>query len=257
MLKELAVRLLGNNNARLLHAYFRSNPEKELIRKRKAFYAQFLSSGDTYYDVGANYGNRIEPVMDMGVKVVAIEPQKECLSFLKRKYGNKIALVPYGLGEKEEEKTIYISNVHTISSFSKDWIEATQNSGRFSQYTWDKQRKVPMTTLDNLIRNYGKPRFMKIDVEGFELEVLKGLSVPVHMISFEYTVPERTEAAAACIRRLVDISGDAVMFNYSVGESMEWAMNRWISSEEMLVEIAKEAFISTGFGDIYAKSENA
>ena len=46
-----------------------------------------------------------------------------------------------------------------------------------------------MTTLDTLVAEYGEPAFCKIDVEGFEVEALKGLSRPLRALSFEYGPP--------------------------------------------------------------------
>jgi FkbM family methyltransferase len=43
-----------------------------------------------------------------------------------------------------------------------------------------------MTTMDTLISLYGKPDYCKIDVEGFEINVLKGLNIPLNLVSFEY-----------------------------------------------------------------------
>ena len=51
------------------------------VAARKKMYAQFFSgAGDLYFDVGANMGNRIEPLIDMGLKIVAVEPQKKLRS---------------------------------------------------------------------------------------------------------------------------------------------------------------------------------
>ncbi|MBK8389412.1 MAG: FkbM family methyltransferase [Saprospiraceae bacterium] len=208
-----------------------------------------------YYDVGANYGNRIEPIINKGLKIIAVEPQIKCIDFLNKKYGNHITIVPKGLGEKEETKTLYISNAHTISSFSEDWIKATQESGRFSQFNWNQEQTVEITTLDTLIGIYGKPKFIKIDVEGFEYEVLKGLNSPIQTISFEYTVPERNKSVLDCMDRIMEIANQqTVLFNYSIGESMEWALDEWISYLDMKKEISTKRFIDTEFGDIYAKT---
>ena len=227
-----------------------------MVVKRRNLYATFLTSaGDVYFDVGANYGNRIAPLMGMGIKVIAVEPQEKCIRFLKAKYGDKITIVPKGLGASEGVETLYISNAHTISSFSKDWIKATQESGRFSQYNWNKEQKIEMTTLDVLVDIYGRPKFIKIDVEGFEYEVLKGLSSPVAAVSFEYTVPEKLQSVSDCINRIVEISnGSSVEFNYSIGESMEWALSEWLSPRAMEEEIGRDEFIATKFGDIYART---
>ncbi len=239
----------------MLKNIFESKEKKELRKKRRDFYLQFLKSGDIYYDVGANYGNRIEPIIDDNIKIIAFEPQPKCIKKLKSKFGNKITLIQKGLGAKKDTMPMFLARAHTISSLSKDFIKATQESGRFSKYKWDKQIKVEIDTLDN-ISEYGTPSFMKIDVEGFELEVLKGLSTPIKYISCEYTVPERTTSLIDCIKRIDEISGgNKALFNYSVGESMKWALTDWLTPEEMIKEVKKQSFTDTDFGDIYSKVE--
>lgn len=250
-IKNLIRKYIGDKNITYVRSFFPNKEEKIVINKRKIFYAQFLKKGDLYFDVGANYGNRIEPIIGWGVKIIAIEPQVECIEFLIRKYGRNITVIHCGLGDKKEERTMYISNNHLISSFSKEWINATKNSGRFRQFSWNEIRVVDMTTLDILISIFGIPKFIKIDVEGFEFEVLKGLSRPVKNISFEYTVPERKDSVLDCITRLVEITHNKVLFNYSIGESMEWALKDWMSHKEFIYEVKSEKFVNSGFGDIY------
>ena len=52
---------------------------------------------------------------------------------------------------------------------------------------WADHAVVPVTTLDALIDRYGLPAFCKIDVEGFEEAVVRGLSRPIPSVSFEFT----------------------------------------------------------------------
>jgi FkbM family methyltransferase len=223
--------------------------KKELLDKRTAFYRDLIAEGDICFDVGANVGNRIEPLLEAGGKVVAVEPQKSCYKYLKTKFGDAIELVPQGLGAEECEKTFYISSASTISSFSEEWIESVKDD-RFKNLTWKKQETVQLTTLDALIKKFGIPAFIKIDVEGYELEVLSGLSYPVKTIAFEYTVPEQTQKAMECIKRIQEINGNTE-FNYSIGESMEFALTQWLNFDDMCSHITTKAFAETSFGDIY------
>ncbi|MEI6554419.1 MAG: FkbM family methyltransferase [Paludibacter sp.] len=238
--------------------WFPSKSQKEILKieeeenaKRQLFYGSFLSKDDLCFDVGANHGNRITPLLNLGVKVVAVEPQESCYKYLEVKFGKKIQIVKKGLGEKECLKDFHISDVSTISSFSDEWIESVKEN-RFKNHNWNKTVKVEMTTLDKLIELYGTPSFIKIDVEGYELDVLNGLSEPIKMISFEYTVPEHTEKVLKCIDR-IDKNGDNLECNYSVGESMDFELKSWISVKEMKEHIAKKDFIDTDFGDVYLR----
>ena len=241
----------------LKRKYFPNRLQKEFkkieeteISKRNHFYNSFIKSGDLCFDVGANLGNRIIPLLQIGAKVVAIEPQESCYKYLEYKFGKQIEIVKRGLGEAESVKDFHVSDYTVISSFSNDWINSVRD-GRFKGKKWDKLVKVEMTTLDRLIEKYGLPVFIKIDVEGYEYEVLKGLSKKIKMISFEYTVPEQTNKLMDCISQLKTVNPN-VMFNYSIGESMVFGSEEWLSVDKIKKKIGARDFANNGFGDIYA-----
>jgi len=85
--------------------------------QRVAFYSSFIRRGDLCFDVGANMGNRISPLLQIGARVVAVEPQEQCLKILRYKSGKRIEMVPQGIDAVEGRKTFHISNASTISSF--------------------------------------------------------------------------------------------------------------------------------------------
>jgi len=134
---------------------------------------------------------------------------------------------------------------------STEWIESMTASRRFGSENWSKESLVPVTTLDMLIGKYGVPDFCKIDVEGYEYNVLRGLTQRVEVLSFEYTVPEFTNSVVQCIDYLSAIG--PIECNYSLGEEMVWGLQKWISPTHMksLVIDSPEKF--GGFGDIYVR----
>jgi len=229
----------------------RINQNLKDIKKRKLFYSSFIEKNDLCFDVGANIGNRISPLLEIGAKIVAIEPQESCYKYLKYKFGKDIEIVTKGLGESECVKKFHISNASTISSFSEEWINSVKE-GRFKDYNWNKVIKIEMTTLDSLVEKYGLPKFIKIDVEGYELDVLKGLTKPIKIISFEYTVPEQINKVIECIEQ-INKNDANIECNYSIGESMVLASPNWQSVEEMIKFIITKEFIKTGFGDVYVR----
>lgn len=255
-MKQLVKQLVGQNNITWLRSLFPSKAKKDYIQRHSTFYTQLLKTGDTYFDVGANIGDKLEPLINYGIKIIAIEPQTECISYLKKKFGNKITIVPKGLGAKEEIKKLKMTSASTISSFSDEWINATKESGRFSEFDWNETRDIELTTLDKLIKQFGKPTYIKIDVEGFELEVLKGLNTPIKFISFEYTVPEQLGLVKDCLKRIADISDNNIVCNYYHGDSLVWALDNWIGLREMLEHITTPEFIQSSMGDIYVKYIN-
>lgn len=252
-IRKVARVLVGQHNLLYIKSLLPNKAEKEFIQKRIKLYSQFLKKGDLYFDVGANLGNRIEPVLEIGGRVVAVEPQDVCFKYLALKFGKKIALIKKGLADKVGTREFFVSNVHVTSSFSTEWIESVKQSGRFKKREWSKKVQMEMTTLDELIKEYGVPSFIKIDVEGFELEVLQGLSSPIPVISFEYTVPELTNRLIDCIRQVHTVSPNASC-NFSVGEGMELGLPTWISTDEMIKFVKSDSFLQTRFGDVYIKT---
>lgn len=228
--------------------------ESEDFQKRNAFYASFVQKGALCFDVGANLGNRVGPLLSVGARVVAVEPQENCYKALRNKFGKRIEIVTKGLGAEPGIKDFFISNAHTISSFSEEFVEVVKD-GRFKEYNWNKTIQVEMTTLDALVEKYGVPTFIKIDVEGYELEVLKGLSSPIDMVSFEYMVPEQATKVVECIAQ-IEKNNPAVECNFSVGESMEFALESWLSATQMKDYVLGAGFINTEFGDVYCRKPN-
>lgn len=227
------------------------NKINESINQREIlnFYSIFINSGDLCFDVGANIGNRTDVFLKLGAKIVCIEPQDTCIKILNRLYGNNsnVIILNKGLAEKEGHLEIYIGeDATTISTMSEKWMK----EGRFStDYEWTRTQLVPVTTLDALINKYGLPKFCKIDVEGFEHNVLKGLSNPIPFISFEFT-REFFDDAKKCINHLLSI--DHAEFNCSIGESSQLLFSSWITPEELYKKI--DSFEDkTLWGDIYVK----
>ncbi len=200
--------------------------------KRKAdFFSQFITSGDLVFDVGANVGQRAATFRELNARVVCVEPQEACVRVLQSTYASdsEVIIVDKALGDSPGQSEIMVStDDHAVSTMTPRWT----TDGRFAtQAVWDLRQRVTVITLDSLIEQYGMPRFCKIDVEGFELPVLKGLTKPIPVISFEVTSDFQVEAQE-CLDHLARLG--PVVFNFSWGESMRLKLPTWVSADELL-----------------------
>ena len=215
------------------------------------FYAQFIKKGDLCFDVGANVGEKTQLFLELGAAVVAVEPQESCRRILRRRFKNDSVYVENrALPETKGVMTLFTDRSNTLATVSEDWITAVRRSGRFSRHKWSGRVSVETTTLDDLIEKYGKPAFCKIDVEGAELQVLKGLSQPVNVISFEF-VSERVKPTLDCIDYLVELG--QFEFNYCLCSAPSFAQPNWLDSANIggiLVEMPREL---QNYGDMYAR----
>lgn len=219
------------------------------------FYSQFVSRGDLCFDVGANVGRRTRIFLELGATVITVEPQEHCMAKLKKKYSsnNNVVLVPKAVGEIEGHAEMMLCDSHSLSSLSKSWIETVKTSGRYSSCTWNKTVTVPVVTLDGLILQYGKPAFMKIDIEGYEYEALKGLSQPVSVICFEFT-PEFMDSALKCVEHLSRIG--PAKFNYCIEDKpTTFVLSEWRPPGQIRERL--ESMCGKGkVGDIYIRFDS-
>ncbi len=212
-------------------------PEGRKLNERfvslRQFYGQFVTGGDLCFDIGANVGDRTSTFLELGATVVAVEPQDDCMEFLRLKFGRnpRVVLVHQGLADKQGERMLAINPQNPlVASMSEDWITGIRQRPRFSQMQWSTVKTVPVTTLDALIRLHGIPAFCKIDVEGFEYQVLQGLSQLLPSVSLEYT-PELIEIACACVDYLDKLG--PYQYNYSVEETLKLELPMWIDGKTL------------------------
>jgi hypothetical protein len=113
---------------------------------------------------------------------------------------------------------------------------------------------VPVLTLDLLIEKYGRPDYCKIDVEGSDLAVLRGLSHVLPLISFEFHfwaegVNELHEALAYLERF------GQYQFNYTSQDKPGFRGPHWGSRDELCewLGLKKGTMPPTDYGDIFAQ----
>ena len=224
-------------------------------RALRRLYGQFLGPGDLAFDVGAHVGDRTRCFAGLGARVVAVEPQPDLAARLRRRFAGepKVAVVDAALGARPGRATLFLSRrTPTVTTLSARWIERVQGSAGFERVAWEDRHEVAVTTLDELIARHGRPRFCKIDVEGFEAEVLRGLSQPIPALSFEY-VPVAREVARGAAGLLAALG--PYRFNPTIGERRRFLWRKWQPLEQLDAWLAARRADEPS-GDVYARLED-
>jgi len=221
---------------------------KKFKRSKTHEILKLINKGDLYFDIGAHLGEKSKPFIKKKIRTIMVEPLPVCVKTLKRLYSKNsiVKIIPKGLGSKNTKKILSINKqMPTVSTFAKHW-----KYGRFSNLTWNEKTQIQITTLDALIKKFGDPQYIKIDVEGYELNVLKGLSKKSGIISFEIT-SEFFSDAIKCLKHLKKLSYNS--FTFSIGEQKKF-FSDWSDYKTIINLIKKEIKKDKLFwADIYCK----
>jgi len=222
-------------------------------RMMREFYALLLPEGALVFDIGANVGTMTQVFASLGAKVVAVEPNPDCARHIERTMEReKVEVLQAAVGETNGEAVLQVSDrKDKMSSLSDRWREAVTKENRNYAGMWKREVTVPMVTLDTLIVRYGMPAYIKIDVEGYEEQALRGLSQLPELLSFEFN-RVFLEAALGALENPIFAGAE---FNYTLVDPVKFELREWVGREEL-----KERILGlrdgVGLGDVFARKGN-
>lgn len=144
------------------------------------------------FDIGFNEGRFTKVCLDKfpNVRVIGVEANPNLCKF---KENGNVLLLNYLVSDINDKDTDFFIE-HTQNGISTASVDFIRNS-RFTKGSknlpvnsanWSSPIKIKSISLDKMIEIYGVPDLIKIDVEGYEYNVINGLSKKVKDICFEW-----------------------------------------------------------------------
>lgn len=192
---------------------------------------QGFGPGHLGFDIGANCGQTLNKIADRFENVIAFEPSVEALEYLEEYYGSMAVLTIEKYAVSSVSGTIDLmaapskistGQLVTHGTAGMEWSEDEMQNGEI--------RTIPSITLDDYTNFWDlKPDFLKIDVEGHEMEVLTGASRVLDVLEPEMLIEVHSEFLGEEIRRLLGSthSLEVVRHPHYAPESLLWRTHFW------------------------------
>jgi FkbM family methyltransferase len=149
------------------------------------------------FDIGFNVGEFTQTCFSKypNCSVIAVEANPNLANNASPHFftNYNFSLLNNLVSDKNGEATdFYISPYATgVSTASTEFMQNSRftkgsKNVEANSIQWQPAIKIESITVDSMIERYGIPDLLKIDVEGYELNVLKGLTQKVNDICFEW-----------------------------------------------------------------------
>jgi len=222
------------------------------------FYRSAIGAGDGLgiLDIGANTGGKTEIFRRLADWVVAVEPDPELAQLLRRRFY-------FRRGVKVEECAVSdrpgIAQLHkyegneSFNTLSVESVERMSSSEKnFMGFALHPPRRmdVQCRTLSDLCRLDGSIKYIKIDAEGLEYEIISTLEREIPLISLEFNLPHFEQSLKLTLEKLRTISS-RYRFNVAITEPpLKFEFDEWLTGAELLAEIKRRGWF---YVELYAR----
>lgn len=239
------VHLYERAKASTVYDFYWKLADKKIIDDRNrevAFYKHVLKgfrAGDLIFDIGANEGFKTDIFLRLGAQVIAVDPDEVNQTALREKFltyriaKKPVRVVGKAVSDGNGSARLWIDQPGSAkNTLSEKWVNVLEvDDKRFNaRLSFDHSVVVETTTLDDLMKQHGLQFFVKIDVEGHEVNVLRGLRRPVPYLSFEVNLPQFMIEGLQCVELLEELAPEA-RFNYAVSSGYPKLAGDWVKGQ--------------------------
>ncbi|MDI9313776.1 MAG: FkbM family methyltransferase [Hydrotalea sp.] len=148
--------------------------------------------------VGGHLGQEIPIFINQGVQAIAVfEPLQSSLKLLRKQFGKnkKITIYPVALGNDTKKIAMNVADNHAASS---SLLQPKEHLDYAKHVRFDKTEMVQMKKMDDALDKKNDYNFLMMDVQGYELEVLKGATKTLKKIDYVYSEINQVELYKGC-----------------------------------------------------------
>jgi FkbM family methyltransferase len=197
------------------------------------------------FDIGANRGDAVFAGLNQGYKVIALEPGPRVFKQLVSNFIYNPMVIPLKLAVSDSDNQdieFYECIEDGLSTIERSWLTDPAMPYNGKEY---RTVKATTITIDTLAKIYGKPDLIKIDVEGAEWFVFKGMTKKYEKLTFEWTY-ETLDQHEEQLKYLKNLGYDSFAPQfienhleeplnwYPIGSLTKWVDNnsqKWIDGE--------------------------
>ena len=140
------------------------------------------------FDIGANRGDATSMALTIGFdKVIALEPAPIIFKELVKNFIYNPHVIPLKMAVSNSNGELikfYEAEEDGLSTMNQDWLTSEDMPYNGKPY---RIVEAVTCTIDWLVEQYGTPDLMKIDVEGAEWSVFRGMTKNHGKLAFEWT----------------------------------------------------------------------
>lgn len=235
-----------------LHLYlmkWKNRSQWEEIKNEDLFYSGLLSplkkSDALIFDIGANYGWTTLTFLKFSSQVIAYEPDINNLKILRYRFSdtNRLVIEAKAISNNIDGAVFYQNkNGSALNTLSLKWVHALTNGVyREKKIFASEKYKVETSTLDVEMKKYGKPVFLKVDVEGHESSVFEGLHSSIPLIVFEANLPEFVGETLSILESIKNLDQNC-SFNFAYNYTLQ--LSEYVNTDVLALKLKECNFSS-------------
>lgn len=147
--------------------------------------------------VGAHFGQEIPLYRKLTDNIVAYEPQDSCFNTLQHNFGAFVDCRKLAVGDVAGTVTMHVESANYGQSSSV--LKPKKHLEQYPHITFDDTIQVPIVTLDEDIQKPETFSVLSIDVQGYELQVIRGAKeLLFHHIDYVFCEVNNAELYEGC-----------------------------------------------------------